>query len=220
MLTIILFIYGCCLGSFLCAAASRYATGESLLLPASHCDWCRTPLAYWQLIPGLSYWCLRGRCAYCRTPIPIDTVLAELGGGLLLATWQGPASTQPLAWLFLWSFAALCDARTQSFPAWVGVVNLLLAPHPITVVTTLGLILAYALIRWGWPYWQHPWIGDGDLEFISSFGLALGPLTTSRWLSLACVLALLAHWQVPQKQLPFIPALTISAWIWWVLPGH
>ncbi|KRK93859.1 hypothetical protein FD25_GL001186 [Levilactobacillus acidifarinae DSM 19394] len=147
-------------------------------------------------------------------------MLAELGGGLLLATWQGPASTQPLAWLFLWSFAALCDARTQSFPAWVGVVNLLLAPHPITVVTTLGLILAYALIRWGWPYWQHPWIGDGDLEFISSFGLALGPLTTSRWLSLACVLALLAHWQVPQKQLPFIPALTISAWIWWVLPGH
>ncbi|WP_260339416.1 prepilin peptidase [Levilactobacillus parabrevis] len=45
--------------------ATRYVTGDSYLFPASHCDTCQTPLAYWQLVPVLSYALLRGKCQIC-----------------------------------------------------------------------------------------------------------------------------------------------------------
>ena len=218
MLSVMLFIYGSCLGSFICAAASRYATHESLLFPASHCATCRIPLAYWQLIPVLSYCCLKGRCAYCSAPIPPQALLMELGAGWLFTTWHAPTDALSIGWLLLWSYAALCDGATQTFPAWVGSLNLLLAPHSWTLFTALLLLGTYALIRWGWSHWPHPVMGDGDLEFISSYWIAFGSLATSRWLLTACSLTLLYYWVRPhQQRLPFIPALTLSAWVWWSL---
>lgn len=217
MFSVMFFIYGSCLGSFICAAASRYATHESILFPASHCEACRTPLAYWQLIPVLSYCWLKGRCASCHAPISPQTLLMELGVGWLFTTWQSPVDTVSIGWLLLWGYAALCDGATQTFPAWVGVLNLLLMPHSWTPFTLLILGGSYTLIHWGWPRWSHPVIGDGDLEFISSYWIAFGALSTSRWLITACSLTLLHYWVRPHQRLPFIPALTLSAWFWWYL---
>ncbi|MDT6981074.1 prepilin peptidase [Levilactobacillus zymae] len=217
MLQFLLFVYGSCLGSFLCAAASRYATHDSLLFPASHCDWCLTPLAYWQMVPGISYWWLRGRCAYCQFPIPPETIVTEFGCGLLLATWHHPLDTFMIGWLLLWIYAALCDLRTQTFPAWVGAASFIFVPHAPTFTTISLLLLAYGAIRLIWPRWPHPWLGDGDLEFISSYWIAWGSLATSRWLSTACLLAWLVHPPRLHQPFPFVPALVASAWLWWVL---
>ncbi|QMU08013.1 prepilin peptidase [Levilactobacillus suantsaii] len=214
-MTLILFIYGCCMGSFIVAAAHRYTTHESLLFPASHCDWCQTPLAAWQLVPGVSYWLLRGRCFYCHSPIPPTTVLVELGCGLLLTTYHTPTDWHPIAWLLLWGYAALCDRTNLTFPAWIGVANLLVAPHIWSFSTGAWLLGSYFLIHVLWPRWPRPWIGDGDLEFIISYLITWGLWATSQWLVVACGLALATTRKTPRARFAFIPALTLSAWFWW-----
>lgn len=62
-------IVGLVLGSFYTVCVSRFLSGESIVLPASHCPTCLTPLRWWENIPLLSYLILRGRCRSCKVVI-------------------------------------------------------------------------------------------------------------------------------------------------------
>ncbi|WP_203637447.1 prepilin peptidase [Levilactobacillus wangkuiensis] len=214
-MTIILFIYGTCIGSWLTAMADRYATNTSPFYPASHCDTCQTPLAHWQLVPVCSYLLLRGRCHYCHASIPATTFIMEVTVGLLLTTLHPTTSTR-LIWLGLWGFAALCDARTQTFPGWISYATLplvLWGHTPLVVLLTLTVALS---IRVLWPHWRHPLLGDGDLEMMLSYLLLWGMTATARWVLLASTLALLQR-SAPRR-IAFLPYLVISAVCWWLLP--
>lgn len=213
-MTIILFIYGACLGSWLTAMADRYATGASPFYPASHCDTCQTPLAYWQLVPVFSYLLLRGRCHYCQQRIPPTTVVLEVGAGLLLTTLT-PANVRPLLWLGLWGFAALCDARTQTFPGWIvwlaWPLTVWTLPWPAVILTTLLLLGSQFL----WQRWPTPLIGDGDLELILAYIIYWGVTATAHWLLVASALAL---WRARDRgRLAFLPYLVGSAVGWWLI---
>jgi len=214
-MTIILFIYGACLGSWLTDMADRYATNASPYYPASHCETCQTPLAYWQLVPVLSYLLLRGKCHDCRTPIPVATFILEVTAGLMLTSLY-PTTIPHLLWLGLWSFAALCDARTQTFPGWISYTTLPLALWGHTPLTILLALTAAISIRLLWPHWHQPMIGDGDLEMMLSYLLLWGTMATARWLLLASTLALLQR-PTPNRT-AFLPYLVISAACWWLWP--
>ena len=214
MLIPILFIYGACCGSLLVALASRYATGTSYFFPRSHCDTCQTPLAYWQLVPVLSYLLARGKCRTCTAVIPPITLILEVGAGLIATTVATPFSLRIALWLGLWTFAALCDARCQTFPGWVSWlalgVDLLAQPPLIWLVGILG----FGLIRVLWPRWSRPLVGDGDLQMILSYGRLWGLPATAQWLLVACGLAL---WRARRgERLAFLPYLVMSAVGWWL----
>ena len=81
------FLIGACLGSFCCVAAERLPKGGSLLFPRSHCSACQTPLAWYELIPLLSFFWQKARCRHCHGKIPASCFWAELAGGLLLASY-------------------------------------------------------------------------------------------------------------------------------------
>ncbi len=84
--TVIFFILGTEIGSFLNVVIDRLPEkGKSLISPPSHCDNCQTKLKPTDLIPLISYLCLKGRCQYCGIHIPLRVFLVELATGLTLA---------------------------------------------------------------------------------------------------------------------------------------
>jgi leader peptidase (prepilin peptidase) / N-methyltransferase len=78
--------YGLVLGSFLNVVIHRLPREMSLLRPRSHCPGCGTLVRWYDNVPVLSYFALRGRCRGCRTPISPRYPLVELACGALLAS--------------------------------------------------------------------------------------------------------------------------------------
>ncbi len=83
--TILVFILGTVLGSFVNVVIYRLPRGQSLVRPRSRCPHCQTPIAARDNIPLLSFLVLRGRCRACRAPIGWRYPLVEAAAGLLLA---------------------------------------------------------------------------------------------------------------------------------------
>ena len=78
-------LFGMAVGSFLNVCIDRLPGSESLLFPASRCAACHQRLAIKDLIPIISYLWLRGRCRYCRAPVPRRLLWVEVGTGILFA---------------------------------------------------------------------------------------------------------------------------------------
>ena len=76
---------GLAVGSFLNVVATRLPERRSLVHPRSACRSCRTPIAWYDNVPLVSYVLLRGRCRSCRTPIGPLYPAVELATAALLA---------------------------------------------------------------------------------------------------------------------------------------
>src|ERR1039458_5089472 len=70
-------VLGAIAGSFLNVVAYRLPRHESLLIPASHCPRCGTPVKPYDNIPILSWLLLRGHCRKCSAPISVRYPLVE-----------------------------------------------------------------------------------------------------------------------------------------------
>lgn len=71
-------IIGMCFASFSECAASRKASGKSVLKGRSVCDSCGHSLGVFDLIPVFSYLFLGGKCRYCKKKIPAFSTVAEI----------------------------------------------------------------------------------------------------------------------------------------------
>jgi len=81
-------LIGLCVGSFLNVCIHRLPAGKGLAWPGSHCPVCLAPIAWYDNIPVLSYFVLRGRCRRCGTRFSIRYMLVEAATGLLfLGYW-------------------------------------------------------------------------------------------------------------------------------------
>ena len=80
LLIVLLFVFviGLCIGSFLNVVILRTLSEESIVFPASKCPICQIQLKWWHNIPVISYIFLRGKCAFCKTPISIQYPIVEL----------------------------------------------------------------------------------------------------------------------------------------------
>jgi leader peptidase (prepilin peptidase)/N-methyltransferase len=129
------FLVGAIVGSFLNVVVARVPAGESIVHPRSRCPACRTPIAWYDNVPVLSWLLLRGRCRACRAGISFRYPLVELLGGsaALVAVSRHGLSLRALA-----EFAFAATLLALSFidlDTW-------LLPHVITVpllVAGLGL---------------------------------------------------------------------------------
>ena len=82
-------IVGLCVGSFLNVVVLRGLSGESIVLPPSHCTKCNHKLAWYDNIPVLSYLLLKGKCRYCSEKISpqypiVETITACIFVGIYL----------------------------------------------------------------------------------------------------------------------------------------
>ncbi len=151
-ISIICFIFGAIVGSFLSVCAYRIPMGKysperegikvlerpvSITSPArSMCPSCEHQLAWWQNIPLLSWITLRGRCAYCKTRIPFRYFFIELATGCLcvLCYWKFGLSFSGFV-----AFAFVCALVVITFID----VDYMIIPN---VITYPGTIIGAALV--------------------------------------------------------------------------
>jgi len=75
---LIVFAIGLLVGSFLNVVILRMNTGRSVVTGRSKCARCNRTLAWYELVPVLSFLVLRGKCRQCRIPISFQYPLVEL----------------------------------------------------------------------------------------------------------------------------------------------
>jgi prepilin signal peptidase PulO-like enzyme (type II secretory pathway) len=78
-----IFIFGLIVGSFLNVVIFRLENGEKIINDRSKCLHCGHVLAWYDLIPVLSFLFLSGKCRYCRKKIFWQYPLVELSTGIL-----------------------------------------------------------------------------------------------------------------------------------------
>lgn len=82
-MSLLIFILGLLIGSFLNVCIYRIPLGKSIAYPPSHCPGCNKPLKAYELIPVISYILLRGSCSSCRVRISARYPFVELLNGLI-----------------------------------------------------------------------------------------------------------------------------------------
>jgi leader peptidase (prepilin peptidase)/N-methyltransferase len=93
--SVVLFVFGCMIGSFLNVCIYRLPLGQSIVSPPSHCPHCRYSIPWYLNIPLVTWLYLRGKCRNCGAPISARYFVVELLTGLeFLACWAafGPQS--------------------------------------------------------------------------------------------------------------------------------
>ena len=208
MIILILFVFGLCFGSFINAlvwrihlqakTSSKKKREEfSIVHGRSMCMYCRHQLAFWDLIPVISWISLKGRCRYCHRKYP-DTPVSELLTPLLFIfsyvfwpmSFDAKGTTLFIFWLiFLTGFIALALYDLS----WYLLPNRIIFPLyfviAVQIITSLaffnlgleGLLLTIASILVGGGIFfvlfklsNGKWIGGGDVKLGYLIGAILG----------------------------------------------
>ncbi len=78
------FLFGACFGSFANVLIYRMPADESIM-GRSHCQVCKATIPWYQNIPLLSYFFLKGKCAGCHASYSIRYLLVEFIMAILFA---------------------------------------------------------------------------------------------------------------------------------------
>lgn len=111
---IFIFLFGLAVGSFLNVVIYRLRTQENALKGRSCCPYCHHQLAWFDLIPVVSFLLLGGKCRYCKKNISRQYPIVETATGLLfllifLASrdMAQPDNLQLIDFLFLLAISCL-----------------------------------------------------------------------------------------------------------------
>lgn len=208
----------------------------TLCLPFSHCPRCKKIIRPWHNIPVLSYLFLRGKCAYCKTPISIRYPLVEILTCIasVYVAWRFGFSWQTLAAL-LFTWISICllfiDLDHHLLPdqltfllLWLGLFfslfNLFVDSHTAIIGGIAGYsIFALTQLIFGWATGKIG-MGQGDFKFLAALGTMLGWQMLPLIILLASVSGIIfagTHMLIKRQfksvPLPFGPYLAVAGWI-------
>jgi leader peptidase (prepilin peptidase)/N-methyltransferase len=195
-------LFGACIGSFLNVVIYRVPAGKSVVTPGSHCA-CGAPIAWYDNIPVLSRFLLRGRARCCGRSYSFRYAFVELLTALLfLVCWLQFSPTKALAGVVFISLligATFIDLDhliiPDSFTIGGGLVGLVLslvlpALHGhdggIFVIDSLraavagaqGLLVGSGLVLWialtAEAVLKKEAMGFGDVKFVGMIGAFCG----------------------------------------------
>lgn len=200
-LTIIFFILGLIVGSFLNVVICRYNTQRSFG-GRSACMSCGMQLCWYELIPLASFCLQKGKCRKCKTKISIQYPLVELATGLIFAALflkfqdiflysNSLIFTITLAYyammFSLLMVIAVYDIRHKIIPDKLSLIFSVLAfagmfffldfvfyPHLPSLMELLsGLVIALPFAAL-WLLSKGTWMGLGDAKIALGLGWFLG----------------------------------------------
>ncbi len=183
-------VFGALLGSFLNVLILRLPKDESVVFPGSHCPRCKSPIAWYDNVPILSWIVLGGKCRHCRESISVQYPLIELTTALLWAAaawYYGVDLTGLTAAMFgtLLLGIAITDARHYLIPDeyTVGglVLGLLLSLRggwegllQAGIGAAVGFLLLYAVAVVGSKMFGKEAMGGGDIKMMAMVGAFVG----------------------------------------------
>jgi len=86
--SLVFFVLGCIVGSFLNVCIYRLPLGLSIVTPKSHCPHCKYSIPWYLNLPLVTWLALRGRCKNCGAPISPRYFFVELLTGVtFLGCW-------------------------------------------------------------------------------------------------------------------------------------
>lgn len=212
MIFAVLIVLGLCLGSFTNALVwrlheqtkpkkKRIASDKALAISTgrSMCPHCQHTLAWYDLLPVISWLSLGGQCRYCRKPVSWQYPIVELlTAGLFVFSYVfwpssllSPLSSLlfPLWLIFITGFTALTiyDLRWMILPDRVV--------YPLQALAVVYVLTQLLVLRQGWQAIEGAalgvlcsagvfyvlfqvskgkWIGGGDVKLAVILGLLLG----------------------------------------------
>ena len=207
MIDFYFFLVGSILASFLGLVIDRFPE-QSIIRPASHCDYCQTRLRPLDLIPILSQVLNRFCCRYCKAPYPVWYALFELGLGLLFLSYSW--GLLPLGQVILITAGltlGIYDFRHQEYPllVWMTFHLILMACSGWNLVMVfflvLGIVAHFIDIR----------MGAGDFLFLASCALVFSATELLILIQFASATGILAFLlQKKKERLPFVPFLLLA----------
>lgn len=135
--SVVFFVHGTIVGSFLNVVIHRLPREESIISPPSHCPHCKYAIPWYLNIPLVTWLWLRGKCANCKAPISPRYFLVELLTGILfLGAWLRSGPEHPgVAVIFCLVFAGFVAATFIDFEHFI-------IPDSITIG---GIVLGFLL---------------------------------------------------------------------------
>lgn len=204
MITLVLFLFGLIIGSFINAVVWRLHSGESITHGRSMCPNCKHQLKALDLIPVLSWLTLKGRCRYCNKTYGAHYMLVELATAALFG----------LSGIYLLSLGAV------AFVLWLGILTLLIilalydaqwyllpnkVMHPALVLAAIFFVLRFeassglfqlltafvvaAVFYAAWWLSHGKLMGGADSKLVLLMGLILAPQYLAVALALGFMLA-------------------------------
>lgn len=179
-------LLGACLGSFLNVLSLRYGR-ESSLAGRSYCPNCSHVLAWWELLPIVSFILIRGHCRHCGKKISWQYPLVE-GVTALAWVWAFPSVTTAMI-LSLFVILFLIDLRLMVLPDIyiLGLTLLALTQISYLPPAILGSLLGSGSLLALWAATRGRGLGLGDVKLIVPLGLLFGPGGTLVLLFLAFI---------------------------------
>lgn len=179
-----IFIFGCAIGSFLNVLIDRLPHDESIN-GRSHCDFCKKRIAWYDLIPVLSFFILAGKTRCCHKKLSFQYPLIEfITGVIFVLVFKDSPYVESLTRTVLTASIMSClivifisDLKYQLISDYIllalFVFSVLLHLIDLTNLIISGLIV-------GFPIWLIYFIsreramGLGDVYLAAIMGLLLG----------------------------------------------
>ena len=183
-------VVGLCVGSFLNVCILRLPHEQSLIAPPSTCPRCQQRIAWYDNIPVVSWFVLRGKCRRCGHPISPQYPLIE---ALVGALWLGAylvwgLGVHGLAGALLGTILlgiGITDARHYIIPdefTWGGLgIGLLLSLAggwqgflQAVIGAAAGFALLYGVGVAGRWMFREEAMGGGDVKMMAMVGSFVG----------------------------------------------
>ncbi len=233
----IVFLLGAMLGSFANVIIYRWPRKENIAFPGSHCPQCNKAIAFYDNIPIVSWFVLRGRCRQCKEKIPFRYPLVEfLMATLFVLVWRssGPSllTIEYLILVFGLVTASFIDIDHYLLPdvitlsgLVIGLLGAALNPERSFMDGLLGVLFGGGFL-WAVAYFyfairKQEGMGGGDIKLLAWVGAVLGwkvipfIIITASILGTVLGLALAAKEKKGLKTvIPFGPYLAFGALVY------
>jgi leader peptidase (prepilin peptidase)/N-methyltransferase len=193
-------IFGAFWGSFANVVIARWPLEQSVLRPGSHCMSCNEPIRFYDNIPLVSYFVLRGRCRHCKEKyspryVIVEAAMALLSVGVLELTlladppsFQQGAAEYFIWFAFVWALvtAGIIDLETYLIPDVITYPGIVVGIAANAFVLELGWLEPLIAMAGGYLVIRllfidgyrllagRPGMGDGDAKLVAVFGAFLG----------------------------------------------
>ena len=225
------FILGCVFGSFYNVLGLRVPNNESIVFPNSHCPKCGNELKWYELIPILSFFLLKGKCSNCKQKISLLYPLNELFCGLLfmISYYSFGFSLELVIALTLSSLLILVIASDLTYMIIpdsftfvsiiiIVIVNLVNIGVMETLVRigygVLSFVIMFIIMKMGNLIFKKESMGGADIKLMFLVGMVIDPILALLVIVIASVIALpvslFVYFKNNEHMIPFGPFIMLG----------